>query len=178
MTPTLTPVQYVVLADAIRSPANNAALGEFITNNDDQAIADWYNDIAIPDYWVFRNPVSRNELTQETSQDGTTFSWVGTGFIGRSAGERDAWRELFDAQGMCNPSLANVVQAFQDIFSGATPPAPANRTHLAAIVRRKATRVELVFAVGVGTVASPSRMATQGPLTYLEVAHALRNVGA
>ena len=179
----LTTAELAALNTDARSPANDAALGAFIAAFDDQAIADWYNTLASPDFWVWRTAVTKGEYVQTTSVDGTVFAWTGAGFITRSAGEQAAWRELFgsDASGQqqVNPSLANVRQAFQDIFSGGTAPAPANRTHLATVSRRKATRVEKMFATGTGSTASPATMAlgAEGMLTYLDVARALRGVG-
>lgn len=143
-------------------------------NNDDGnfAIAAIYNAAASPDYWVYRTRVSKAEYTQSTSIDGTVFNWTGAGFITRAQGERDAWRELFNGNDECNPSLANVRQAFTDIFSGGTAPAPANRTHLATVSRRKATRVEKLFATGAGTTANPSVMGFEGSITFQDVSAA------
>lgn len=140
-------------------------------NNSDgnAAIAIAYNLNASPDYWVWRTAVSKAEYYQSTSVDGTTFSMVGTGFITRAQGERDAWRDLFDSSGNANPSLPQVRQAVADIFSGATAPAPANRTHLLTVSRRKATRAEKLFATGSGTTVSPSVMSFQGSVSYQDV---------
>lgn len=142
-----------------------------VANNSDgnQQIADAYNLSAAPDYWVWKTRVTKSELVTSVSSDGTTFSWTGAGFITRSQGERDAWRELFDDQGTCNPSLVNVRTAFTDIFSGGTAPAPANRTHLATVARRKATRAEKLFATGAGTTASPSLLVFEGNVTFEDV---------
>jgi len=131
-----------------------------------------YNQLAVPDYWVWRTNVTKGEYVQTTSADGTTFNWTGTGFVTRSIGERDAWREVFNSEGMCNPSLGNVRQAFRDIFSGSTEPAPANRTHLLAISRRLATRAEKLFAVGLGTAAAPSTMTFEGNVRYSDISEA------
>lgn len=125
---------------------------------------DGYNDLAIflngsvatPDFWVWRELVSKNEYTQGTSLDGTTFNWTGTGFITRAVGERDAWRELFNASGAVNVALVSVRQAFNDIFSGATAPAPANRTHLLTTSRAKATRIQKIFAIASAAPPTPS----------------------
>lgn len=188
MNPELTATQYATLKTDAESPANAAALGAFIAANDDQAIADWYNGLVSPTYWVWLNSLARKTVLYTTSIDGTTFDFTGTGFITRSVGERDAWREIF-ADGACNPSLPSVRKAMADIFSGGTPPAPANRTHLLAIARRAARRAETLFALaatGVGNnganprgdATNPDAMSTEGLLTYLEVARALRGVGA
>jgi hypothetical protein len=134
------------------------------------AVAAALNLSASPDFWVWRTSVSKAEYTQFTSVDGTTFNWTGAGFITRSQGERDAWHELFNSNEACNPSLANVRQAFQDIFSGGTAPAPANRTHLATVSRRKATRAEKLLATGTGSTASPAVMGFEGDLSGDDVA--------
>ena len=156
----------VVKNDIIADPVLNA-----YPNNSDgnTAIALAYDAVAAPDFWVWRTRVSKREYTNEASVDGTLFNWTGTGYIGRSAGERDAWRELFNEQGFVNPSMANVRQAVQDIFSGATPPAPANRTHLLTVSRRKTTRIEKLLATGTGSTASPATMGFEGSLTYQDV---------
>lgn len=124
----------------------------------DEEAAAQYNAAASPDFWVWKTKVTKDELTNSTSVDGTTFNWTGAGFITRSQGERDAWRELFNGSNSVNPSLPQVRQAFSDIFSGGTAPAPANRTHLTTVSRRKATRGEKLFATGTGSTASPAVM--------------------
>ena len=158
-----------------------ATLKTHITSNGDTnalyvagnlaGLADLLNAPASPDYWVWRTRVTKDELVGSVSIDGTTFSWTGAGYITRSQGERDALSTLFDSTGAVNPSIASVRQAFVDIFSGATSPAPENRTHLATVSRRKATRTEKLYAVGSGTTASPSVMAAgaEGTLSYTQL---------
>jgi hypothetical protein len=124
----------------------------------DEEAAAAYNQPAAPEFWVWKTRVTRAELVSDPSVDGTTFAWTGTGFITRNQGERDAFNALL-APGFVNPSLANVRQAFQDIFSGGTAPAPANRTHLATVSRMKASRAQKLFATGTGSTASPATMA-------------------
>lgn len=138
-----------------------------VPNNGDgnQLISEWYALNFSPDFWVWRTSVSKAELTQSTSVDATTFNWTGTGFITRTVGEQTAFRELFDGQGFCNPSLPSVRTAFSDIFSGATAPAPANRTHLVTVARRKANNVEKLYAVGTGSTAVPAVMIYEGTIS-------------
>jgi hypothetical protein len=165
---TLTLAQLQVLKAAILADPAFAAQPQ---NSDGAfAIALAMNLSAVPDFWVWRTAVGKGELVQSTSVDGTTFTWVGNGFITRSVGEQTAWQELF-GDGACNPSLASVRQAFLDIFSGSGN-AAANRTHLAAMGRRVATRAEQLFAVGTGSTASPALMGAEGALTYQDVAQA------
>jgi hypothetical protein len=140
-------------------------------------IARLYTLPATPDFWVWRSSVSKEEFTGSTGPDGTTFNWTGAGFITRSQGERDAWRELFSVTGHVNPSLANVRQAVADIFSGNTAPAPANRTHLLAVSRRKALRMEKLFAAGAGTTAAPATAGYEGTVSFADVDAALNLPG-
>ena len=159
--PQLTALKIDILAD----PVLNA-----FPNNDDGnfAIAAAYNLTVVPDYWVWRTSVGKMEVTQQTSVDGTNFNWTGNGFITRSAGEISAWVELFGVTGNVNPSLANVRQAFSDIFSGSGN-AAANRTHLLTAARRKAKRAEKLFATGTGSTAVPGLMTFEGNLTPSDV---------
>ncbi len=131
-------------------------------------IAAAMNAVVSPDFWVWRTSVPKNELTNSTSTDGTSFVWAGNGFITRANGEQTAWRELFNGTNQVNPSLANVRQAFSDIFSG-TGNAALNRAHLLAIARRKATRAEKLFASGAGSSAVPATMTIEGALSYQDV---------
>ena len=127
------------------------------------------NAFAVPDFWCWRTIVTKHDLVNSTSQDGTTFNWTGAGFITRSQGERDAFRELFNSTDSVNPSLENVRQAFADIFSGPTAPAPANRAHLLVMARRKATLAEKQLATGTGTTASPALFGSEGSIGIAEV---------
>jgi hypothetical protein len=134
-----------------------------------QVVANTLNLPASPEYWVWKTRLSREELMAQISPDATSFSW--TIFIARSQGERDAFREIFvtDDSGRpyCNPSLPNVRAGFTDIFSGAG--GATQRTHLLAISRRLASRVEKLFASGAGTTAAPSVLVYEGPLSPQDV---------
>lgn len=171
----LTDAQYVALATDITN-THAAEFAAAVAANDDQAIAATYNALASPDFWVWRTSVSKQEAVGATSQDGTTFTWAGNGFITRSVQELLCWQELFDNAGHAvNPSLANIRQAFADIFSGVGN-AAANRTHLTTVARRKALRIERLFAAGTGSTGSPGTLTFEGTVSYLDIAHALRGV--
>jgi hypothetical protein len=151
-----------------------------IAVGDDTAAAAVANQDAAPDYYVWRTTVSEDEYTQTAGVDvananaATTFSWTGAGYITRNQGERDAWARLFRS-GSTNPSLANVRQAFSDILSGATAPAPANRNHMLVKSKRKATRAEKLYATGTGTYASPAVLGYEGGVTADDVRRALNS---
>jgi hypothetical protein len=167
----LTPAQQTALKNDATSPGNSAALGAFLAADDYPSIAAFYNTLSTPDFWVYRTSLTRAEMTQGTSQDGTTFTYVGNGFITRSAGEQAAWNDML-AGGSVNPSLPATRQAFADIFSG-TGNAALNRTHLTALARRKATRIEKLLATGTGSPAAPATMGFEGQVIYEEVQQAL-----
>lgn len=167
----LTDAQYVVLQNDILV-TNEAEFADEVAARDDQVIADAYNLPANPEYWVYRIAVPKEEIVGQVSQDGTSFTWAGTGFIGRSTQEILAWRELFDVADNLNPSLPQVRQALMDIFSG-TGAAASNRAHMASISRRRATRGERLFASGAGTPASPGTMTFVGTITLYDVAHVI-----
>lgn len=176
----LSPSQLVTLKAHIDASSD---LNEFPNNADGNfEVAKLLNLPASPDYWVWRTLVTKVEYTQSTSQDGTTFNWTGSGFIGRSQGERDAWRELFNGTESCNPSLLNVRQAFLDIFSGVMAPAPANRAHLASVSRRRCTRAEKLYAIDTpnsganrGTTGDPDTLVFEGNVSVSDV-DAARNL--
>lgn len=149
----LTDAQKATLAADIL--ANRAS----IANGDTAGATDFYNADASPDYWVWKNLLTEHQITDETSVDGTVWSW--TLYINRSQGERDAWVRMFNGTYSINPSIPQVRSAIADIFSGAT--GAAQRTHLLAMGRRKASRIEKLFAAGNGTTASPSNMGFVGP---------------
>jgi hypothetical protein len=137
----------------------------------DEPAAALLNAVRSPDFWVWRTSVPKNEIVTQTSQDGTTFTWAGNGFITRSVGELECWNQLFNSTLTTNPSLANVRQAFSDIFSG-TGNAASNRAHLLAVARRKATVGEHLFATGTGTTGSPGLMGPEGVVTVANVSAA------
>lgn len=179
----LTTAQLTILKADIAADAALSAQPN--TPDGNSAIAAAYNQVAVPDSWAWRTYVEKHEYTQGASPDGTLLAWTGAGYITRSQGERDAFREIFNASGSCNPSLPNVRTAFVDIFSGGTNPAPANRAHLSAVSRRKVTRGEKLFAVlavggpaqtGLrGATGNPDTLTFEGALSYQDV-EAARNL--
>jgi hypothetical protein len=157
----LTTAQLTTLKNDIQ---NDGSLSSQPNNSDgNTAIAAAYNALVSPDFWAWRTSVTKREYVQTTSQDGTNWTWVTNGFITRSVGEQTAWRELFEPEGVANPSLANVRQAITDILSG-TGNAALNRTHLLTVSRRKVTRFERLYTTGTGSTVSPAVMAVEGPV--------------
>lgn len=159
----LTPAQSQTLKTDIAADSVLNALPN--TSDDAFAIADIYGLNASPDYWVWRTLVPDSEIYEATTADATVWSW--TIFIARSQGERDAWRQMVSMKGGINASLANVRAGLADIFSGAG--GLAQRTHLLTVGRRKARRIEKLFAAGAGTTAAPSVMGFEGTISFADV---------
>lgn len=148
----------------------NPALVNAISTGDDTFLADYYNTVFSPAFYVWRTNVSKEEYQSNTTLSNTSFNWSGTGgYIARSQGERDAWNTLFSATGFVNPSRANVRAAFNDIFSGTGASAVANRTHLETASKRTATLIEKLLAVGTGTEVSPATLSYEGPISPSEI---------
>ena len=156
------------------SDAACVALEAAPTNSDLAfAVKDLYNATASPDYWVWKSRLGKHETVSETSVDATTFSF--SQLIARTPQEQFGWQELWNSTLTCNPSQANVRQGFADVFSGAQAGPVAQRTHLLAMARRKATRVEKLLATGAGTTAAPSVMGYEGPLSFQDVLDAMQS---
>ncbi len=171
----LTSAQSAALAADIAADPELGALTP--SSNSIELIMAAYNAPASPDFWVVRSSVTRNQIVDQSSTDpdGTTirfFIWAGNGFISRSQGERDAWREIWNHDGAIDPSTPGIKQAFLDIFSG-TGNAASNRQHLSNMARRKATRAEKLFSTGVGSAADPATMGFEGAIRYQDVLSAM-----
>lgn len=163
----LTPEQKAALkAAALAEPS----IATCISGGNDVCVTTWFNTAST--FVVWRNSVTQNEY--QSRENGTTFNWSGAGgFIARSQGERDAWRTMFQA-GAVDPSKANVLAAFNDIFSGAGAGAVANRAHLLSVSKRMATNAEKVLATGTGTDASPGKLTFYGTISLSETSSILR----
>jgi hypothetical protein len=134
---------------------NDATLNAMAIAENYEGVAGSLNANASPDFWVYKTSMSKDELVASPSVDNTVFNWTGAGYITRSQGERDAFNAIFNQSGVVNPSIANARQAFTDIFSG-TGVALANRTHITASIRRKANRIEKLFATIAAAPPTPS----------------------
>lgn len=165
----MTPAQ-LAAAIPILKPLIEAepSLAQAVLTGQDNIIAAWLNVTAAPDFFVTKTSLSRHDILTATSGEGTTFAWAGGAYITRAQGERDAFREMFNSTGTVNPTLASITAAFADIFSGAG--GAGNRTHIAAISKRKATRAEKALATtpGTGLLASPATLTFDGSVSTEE----------
>jgi hypothetical protein len=134
-------------------------------------VAAYYNQPASPTFWVWKTSLSKKDIVETTTADGTKFSY--TVHIGRSQGERDTWS--FVLPDPMNPSLPNVVQGIEDIYSGPTQQAAAQRLHWRTCARRPVLEGEKLFVdvgQGSGTPTSPALLTFQGLITPQDVENA------
>jgi len=127
------------------------------TSDNAFAIAQAYNLEASPVFVVWKTNIP-------TSDAKVAMDW--TEFIGRSAGEREAWTFMI-SNNTINAADVNIRQGIQDIFSGAG--GSNTRTNLVAIAKRNALRIEALFATGVGTMANPGTMTHEGLINYQHI---------
>jgi hypothetical protein len=129
------------------------------------AVAQAYNELASPDFIVWRSSVSQDEIMQNG------FDWVRVDNL--SVGKARIWEWLFSNQTRSmNPSKVNVRAGIDETWKG-TAADLAVRAAVYAHCTRAATRAEKLFASGTGTVASPATMTQDGALSYNEVQAAL-----
>jgi hypothetical protein len=153
----MTPAQYATLKAAILADSTLAALP--ITDNGSSQIADAMNQIAVPDFVVWKTNVSitavgdainGGELSGLTTLNSTRLQTIA----------------LYSTNGV-NPSIADRRQFFDDVFSGAG--GALTRAKLLTLWKRLALRIEKVYAVGTGTDASPATLSFEGTITYRDV---------
>jgi len=150
--------QLAVLRTAIDAETDT----EFVSYRNEGStglMAQWYNVAGT--FIVWKTFLSGEEVKSET---------VWTELIGRSQGERDVYAILISGD-QVNPSLENIRQAFQDIFSG--PQGATTRAQLIAASKRLATRGETIFSVGTGTDATPGLLVVEGDVSNQNIIDAL-----
>lgn len=139
-------------------------------NGDLGALAEFYNASASPDFWAWRTRVTRAELyTQQNDlpiQGAQTGFWEWDTYKAQTVTEQGAWREMFMGD-EADFSKLNIRNGVAKIFAGTGAPA-AQREHVLAIARRKATRIERLFVVtnpqATGTTALPAFFGYEGPV--------------
>lgn len=150
-TSVLTQEQLVLLKNDIASQPELA--GQFA-----QEVADWYNVVTSPDWWVWRTDVSSDEL-----YDAVFETNGGLQLDALTASKRDSLFKLMDRS-----------------FDASLPAARANiddycgsqnnlKAALQAVQKRLATRAEKLFSSGTGSSVSPATMTFEGVLTYQQV---------
>lgn len=155
----LTPAQKTALAAHIAaSPDLNS-----IPNSWDgaYAIAEMLQLPASPAFIVWKTAVSQDEVMQNG------FDWVLVDNL--TVGKARIWEWLFDNEGSTiNPSKANVRAGIAECWKG-TAPMLAQQAVVLGHCKRAASRLEKLFATGVGSDASPATMTVEGSINYNDV---------
>lgn len=160
----LTPQQLQALkADIASDPA---LASKPMTSGAALEIAAAYNAAASPAFKVWRSSVSRTEIYNKTSDDGTTWSW--TFYKSQSVVEQNAWTQMFMGD-QADFSQANLRAGIAVIFTAASA---VNAAHALAIGKRSATRAEKLFSTGAGSAGSPATMGFEGSITSEQVQQA------
>jgi hypothetical protein len=154
---TLTTAQLTAIKNEIVS---DPVLNAYPMNSDGNfAIAAALNAPAIPDFIVWRTAVTVDEIMNNG------FIWTAVDVL--TTGKARIW-EWMTKLGSINPSKANVRQGLVDAFGSGSAMASA----IVPYLKRLASRVEKLLAVGTGTTASPATMTFEGPLSYQDVEQA------
>ena len=157
--PRLTSAQLAALKADLAANTNTVIVGgtPFAINSNDvllsnhtgvaspeagQRVADWYNTVSSPNYWIWRHAVSRADVYNTLSDLNTSWDW--TTYKNQSVTEQGAWVQMFMGD-VCNfGQLNNRVGIFK-IFSGAGG-AATQRSHIFAVGRRAAKRIEKLLS--------------------------------
>ena len=164
----LTPAQLTTLKANILANTDPAVI-QAITDGANNVIADWYNQLASPAYWLYRNMVTPSEIKQAidindmvniTDTDRSRVVDIiairsEIGFNGESASDR---------------------AAFDDVFSAAA--GDNSQQAIAALWKRQGTYAEKVFSLGTdngNNSANPDTTSFQGTLSFQDVVAALNS---
>ena len=129
-------------------------------------IAQWYNRDADPAVIVWRTDVNQDEIMQNG------FDWVRVDNLAN--GKARIWEWMFANESRSfNPSKLNVRAGIEEVWKG-TQADLAVRAAVYVHCKRNATRIEELFASGLGTDESPSTMDFEGNLSEYDVTMALQ----
>ena len=147
------------------------------------------NATASPDYWVWKSSVSRAECYNATSPTGSTWDW--TTYKNQGVSEQNAWTQMFMGD-VSNFGQLNVRSGVSKIFTGSAQ-ANAQRDHILAVARRKATTAEKLFGVAVtsppantgndgiagnrGLASNPDVLGAEGTIDTQNVIDAINSYG-
>jgi|SRR5215510_11693635 len=136
------------------------------TGENAYTIAEGYNQLASPVFWVWRTSLPEQEVYEATSPDATHWNWAT--YKAQTVQDRDSWARMFNP-GQVNPSLQQTRDGWLAIFGGQG----ASQTQvnfLLSLGRRHASEAEKLFAVsGTGAAATPGVMGFEGDLTGSDV---------
>ena len=131
----MTPEQHVTFGNHIRANTDPAIIAA-VAANDYRTIADWYNQPASPDFWVFLPSVNVDEVRR-------SLDWDEIEDDAKFTAQRQWMFNTLMANGTYNPEEENNRQALIRIFPTSMP---ACRAAMLADATETANRVEQLFA--------------------------------
>jgi hypothetical protein len=157
----MTPAQLAAIkADITATPELNT----LYLAGDNAGLADAYNAIASPTFTLWRTKVTQDEIMQNG------FDW--TQVDGLTVGKARIWEWMFKNSDIAiNPSKVNVREGIDEAWKG-TAAMLAVRAAIYIHCKRLATRMEKLFAVGVGSDANPAVPSFEGdvsPAVFAEI---------
>lgn len=156
----LTTLKAAILAE----PAYSA----WVTDSVWSAIADDLNQIASPNFIVWKTVVHIDEIMQNG------FDW--TQVDNTTVGKARIWEWMFANEARTiNPSKLNIRAGIDEAWRG-TAAMLAVRAAVYLHCKRVATKFEKLFAAGTGSDASPAVMAVEGEITTSEIQLAMTGV--
>lgn len=160
----LTAAQLAALKSHIDADPVLAALP--MTHDGAYAVAEALNLASDPAVIVWRTSVTQDEIMQNG------FDWTRVDNL--NVGAARVWEWMFNNERRTiNPSKVNVRAGIDAVWKG-TSADLAVRAAVYVHCKRSATRLEALFAVGAGTTESPSTMAVEGRIGYIDVYNARR----
>jgi len=160
---TLTDAQLATFKADIEGNTNQTVI-DALAAGANNAIADWYSGDASPDYWVYKNLVPIEEVSEVVELDDVA---------NMTTGDNDKLKTFYQIrQGGVFAYKASDRDGFDDIFSAAA----GNDTQqaLIALWKRLSNELEKVFATGgAGTNGDPATMGVDGSCSLQNVRDAL-----
>lgn len=133
------------------------------TNGSTPMIAWWYNQIATPEFTIWRNAVTKDDLYSNG------FNWIAVDDV--TEPKWRVWQEMF-WDGSMDPSKPNVRAGIAEVWKGNAAKL-AVQSYVLDKCKRPATRVEKLFATGLGTAQSPADNTLDGDITEYDAVRAL-----
>lgn len=159
----LTTTQLQTLKAAIAAETN-AAFIPLRTGNDEQGMANWYNDPSTAIIW--KKLLTLDEIVQDDGFNWTRVDNLTTGSKWR------IWEWMFNNPSRSiNPSKPNVRAGIDATWVG-TAQDLAVRAAIYVLCKRAATRFEALFATGTKTDASPGLLVFEGRITAQDISDA------
>lgn len=142
----------------------DSALNTLWTQQNPGAIAEMYNLMASPEFYVWKT-----SLTPDDYREAIVWTEVDS----LATGKARIWEWLTsNMQLPLNPSKVSVRQGLADTFTAGS----TTRTNLLAIAYRPCTKIEKLLSSGTGTVQNPATMTFNGRIEWPQINEAMEAV--